>query len=274
MVNSLGVCSWSLKPDSCGDLIHHLGLCELSRVQIALDPITSGSWDIQSLMNQITEAKVVIRSGMMETIGEDYSTLESIKATGGLRPDQHWDENLRRAQRDAEVAHDLKLNLVTFHAGFIPEEDSSERRTLIERIKAIADVFGEFGIRVGLETGQERAESLLELLSSPNLSHVGVNFDPANMILYGMGDPARSLELLKDHIVQVHMKDACVSMVAGTWGKEMPAGQGEVDWNHFFNQIRTLPNAIDVVIEREAGDQRVKDIIQAQKIATEHGCGL
>lgn len=210
---------------------------------------------------------------MMTTVGEDYSSLESIKATGGIRPDEHWEENQSNARRNAKIAHDLGIDLVTFHAGYIPEERSNERQTMIDRIKVIAEIFGGNGIRVGLETGQERAESLLDVLADPAMSGVGVNFDPANMILYNMGDPAEALELLQNHLVQVHMKDAIATRTHGTWGSEVPAGQGDVDWGHYFQFIQSLKKDLNIVIEREAGDCRIDDIVSARILAEKHGCG-
>jgi len=272
MLKTLGVCSWSLSPNGCNDLIEAVQRCKLSHIQIALDPLASGEWQLEAVVKSLRDANISICSGMMITIGEDYSSLESIKQTGGLRPDEHWEPNLARARSNAKIAHQLGLDLVTFHAGFIPEDDTNERDTMIDRIQAIADVFGEFGIRVGLETGQEHAQTLLELLADPRLANVGINFDPANMILYSMDDPATAIELLKNHIVQVHMKDAIPTLQPGTWGTEVPVGQGSVDWEHFFRVIQSLPNPVNVLIERESRTGRIEDIIGAREIAMKHGC--
>jgi len=272
MIKNLAVCSWSLQPADPDDLAHKITQCGLAHTQLALDPIAAGEWDLDSVDHALSSAQIAICSGMITTIGEDYSTLDSIKATGGLRPDQHWEANQKRAQAAAIVANQLGLDLVTLHAGFIPDHGTAEYRTITDRIKAIADIFGKHGINLALETGQERAESLLEMLNEPNLSTIGINFDPANMILYAMGDPAKALELFQSRIVQAHMKNAITTQSPGTWGTEVPAEQGEVDWNHFFSAIHAFPKSINVVIEREAGDNRISDIIEARKIASKFGC--
>ncbi len=246
--------------------------CGLCTTQLALDPIASGTWDLDSVILAFEQSQLSICSGMITTVGEDYSSLNSIRATGGVRPDQHWDENQSRARAAAMVAHQLGLQLVTLHAGFVPSPGTTEYQTMIDRIKAIADIFGNYSINLALETGQERAESLLELLDEPNMSTVGINFDPANMILYGMGDPARAIELLQERIVQVHIKDSNTTDTPGNWGAEVPVGHGEVDWTHFFRTIRALPQPINAVIEREAGDERIKDVIEARTIACKNGC--
>lgn len=272
MVKSTAVCSWSLKPTDPINLARSIAECKLHRTQLALDPLSSGDWDLESLNHALGSAGISICSGMITTVGEDYSSLESIKASGGVRPDQHWETNQQRARAAAKSAQKLGLQLVTFHAGFIPSHGTLEYQTMTDRIKAIADILSTCGISLALETGQERAESLLEMLAEPNMSSIGVNFDPANMILYGMGNPANAIELLKEHIVQVHMKDAIASQTPGEWGSEVPAGDGEVDWDHFFQTVRDLPRSIDVVIEREAGSERIKDINQACIVAAKHGC--
>jgi sugar phosphate isomerase/epimerase len=89
---------------------------------------------------------------------------------------------------------------------------------------------------------------------------VGVNFDPANMILYGMGDPVRAVADLADYIEQVHIKDATATTVPGTWGSEVPAGSGQVRWEAFFGVLEEYGVSGDLVIEREAGDQRIADV--------------
>lgn len=272
MLKNTGVCSWSLQPKSPKDLAISTTACGIRHIQIALDPLSSGAWAPESLNHELSDSNLSICSGMMTTIGEDYSSLESIKATGGLRPDQHWEANQQRARDATHIAKKLGIKLVTLHAGFIPEHNTLEYSTITDRIKAIADIFAINDISLALETGQESAESLLEMLQEPNMSGVGINYDPANMILYNMGDPASALELLSDHIVQVHMKDATPTQAPGTWGTEVPAGHGAVDWQHFFQSLSALPQSINVVIEREAGDDRINDIIQARTIATKNGC--
>ena len=268
MINRLGICSWSLQTGSVDELARKLDVCGEHRVQIALCPFLEDDAQLTTLQNAIDSGEIVLCSGMMETIGEDYSSLEQIKMTGGVRPDAHWDANLDRSKRCAAIAHELGLKLVTFHAGFIPEDDTVLHTRMVDRLCRVAEVFNEKGIVLGLETGQERAETLLELLSTiASRVQVGVNFDPANMILYGMGDPIESMGLLRDSIVQVHMKDAIATDTPGTWGTEVSAGDGQVDWDAFFEITHALDRSVDVIIEREAGDQRVEDIRTAHTLA-------
>ncbi|MCA9304290.1 MAG: sugar phosphate isomerase/epimerase [Phycisphaerales bacterium] len=271
MVHSVGVCSWSLQPHSCAQLIESLRSLRIESVQLALDPIVNNDWDWEKTRDQLARAGITIRSGMITTIGEDYTTLESIRDTGGLRPDEHWESNRAHATKAAEIAAAMGIPLATLHAGFIPEADNKLRNIMIERIAEVAQIFDSQGIRLALETGQESADNLLKLLEHPSLQSVGVNFDPANMILYAMGDPIESMRTLADRIAQVHMKDALPSDSLGQWGMEVPAGQGIVDWRGFFRVLSSIDRPIDIMIERESGYDRVADIRAAHNLACKLG---
>ncbi|MEO0631513.1 MAG: sugar phosphate isomerase/epimerase family protein, partial [Planctomycetota bacterium] len=229
--------------------------------QLALEPIRSGEWDMHATSDALADAGIAILSGMFETEGEDYSTLESIKATGGLRPDGAWDANLERARRAAWIAEALGMELVTFHAGFIPHEASNtERSTMVERLRTVADIFADHGVRLALETGQETAETLVHLLDELNRESVGVNFDPENMILYGMGEPIVAFRLLLSRVVQVHLKDSTPTETPGEWGSEVAVGRGSVDWEAFGGALASAGRPINALFEREAGDERECDI--------------
>jgi sugar phosphate isomerase/epimerase len=211
-------------------------------------------------------------SGMFGCVGEDYSTLETIRVTGGLAPDATWEQNWTNIKATAALARQLGLKLVTFHAGFLPHEETDPNfAKMLRRLAETADVFQAVNIAVGLETGQETAPVLVRLLQKLKRPNVGVNFDPANMILYDKGDPIAALRVLGPWIRQVHIKDARRTKVPGTWGEEVAAGTGEVDWRAFFAVLRELKYTGDFVIEREAGSQRVADIRTAREMVAKLG---
>lgn len=263
----LAVCSWSLQPTSPQQLIEHLRAIGLSRVQLALDPLRENPavWGETAALFQ--QAGITIVSGMFGTVGEDYTSLESIHRTGGLVPDDTWDENWENAQATATLAHQLRLKLVTFHAGFLPHEESDpEFEKLQHRIRLVADVFAAKGIDLAFETGQEEADTLKLFLEKLGRVNVGVNFDPANMILYDKGNPIAALRTLASWVKQCHIKDANRTPTPGTWGEEVPSGTGQVDWKQFFAVLREIGFNGPCCIEREAGTQRVADIITARKM--------
>jgi len=264
----IGVCSWSLQPSSPEELAAKVRECGLTAVQLALDPVRRGEWPLAQTRAALERAGIAVLSGMMATRGEDYTTLASIRATGGLVPDRHWPENRRSAGEIAALAARLGLGLVSFHAGFLPEERGDpEREKLLERLRTVADVFSAAGVRLALETGQETAATLVEVLDDLERPDVGVNFDPANMLLYGTGDPVAALRVLAPRVLQVHLKDARPTKTPGEWGEEVPLGQGRVDWPGFFAVLAERGIACDLVIEREAGSERIADVRAAHALA-------
>lgn len=271
----LGVCSWSLQPRDLAGLLAALRATGLRAVQLALDPLRTGLMDPGATADALAQEGYRVPSGMLAFPGEDYLTLESIRRTGGVVPDADWPQNLASARAAVAIAERLALPLVTFHAGFIPHRAADPaRRVVLDRIRAVAEPFLERGIRVGLETGQENAITLLDALQTLDLPGVGVNFDPANMILYGMGDPVQALEQLAPQVLQVHLKDALPAGRAGQWGVETPAGAGAVDWPSFFGVLESRLPGIPLMIERESGDERVEDIRRAAGLAAHHLGGL
>lgn len=266
----LGVCSWSCRARGPEELRAALRTVGVDAVQLHLDPLRTGAWSEDGTRRALAKGGVEIRSGMMGMEGEDYTTLETIRVTGGVRPPSTWKANLAAARGNAALARRLGIGLVTFHAGFLPhEERDPERGVLLARLGELADVFAEQGVRVGFETGQESAETLWGVLEALARPTVGVNFDPANMILYGMGDPVAALELLAPHVRQVHVKDARSSKSRGAWGSEVVVGDGEVDWSRFFAVLDARCPGVDLMIEREAGSQRVADIRRAREFVRE-----
>lgn len=264
----LAVCSWSLQPTNPKELVTKLEATGIRRVQLALDPLRQAPETWGTAPELFRERQVTIASGMFGCVGEDYTTLETIRLTGGIAPDATWDQNLKNIRETAVLARKLGLKLITFHAGFLPHEETDPNfAKMLGRLSQVADIFAAGGIILGLETGQETAPVLAQLLTKLGRQNVGVNFDPANMILYGKGNPIEALRLLGPWIRQVHIKDAIRTQKPGTWGEEVPAGTGEVDWKVFFATLKQLGFSGDCVIEREAGSQRVEDIRRARELA-------
>jgi sugar phosphate isomerase/epimerase len=271
----LAVCSWSLQPASPADLVAKLESTGIRRVQLALDPLRDAPKVWGKTAALFREKGITTVSGMFGCVGEDYSTLETIRATGGLAPDATWEQNWTNIRATAALAQQLGLKLVTFHAGFLPHEEKDPNfAKMLRRLAETADVFQAANIGLGLETGQETALVLVQLLQKLKRPNVGVNFDPANMILYDKGNPIAALRVLGPWIRQVHIKDARRTKVSGTWGAEVAAGTGEVDWRAFFATLRELNYTGDFVIEREAGGQRLADIRAAKSVVAGTGEGV
>lgn len=273
-IEQIGVCSWSLQSTGAEDLRDKVKAVGLTNVQLGLTAHRGdhGVWTgVQEILG---EAGISIVSGMFSTIGEDYSTPATIKVTGGIVPDQYWEENWELARNAAETAEKMGLRYVMSHAGFLPHEPSDPNfEKLIGRIIAIADLFADHGLTLNLETGQETAETLLAFigeLRTRKAENVAVNFDPANMIMYDMDEPIEALRRLAPFVHGVHVKDAIRTNVKGQWGTEVIVGTGQVDWQAFVNILAGADFEGAYIFEREAGNSRIDDIrkgIQALKAA-------
>ena len=262
---TLGVCSWSLQAESPADLARKVAMTGCDSVQLALDPIRRGEWDENETFDRLGEAGIGVASGMMEMAGEDYSSIEAISRTGGVRPEGTWMENATAGCELGEIAARRGIGLVTFHAGFLPHDrEDSERAGMLDRLRGLAKIFFDVGVSVGLETGQEDADTLLGVLGEIGGGGVGVNFDPANMLLYGSGDPVEALQKLASHVVQIHIKDATPSPAELVWGEEVVVGTGAVDWGSFLAVANDLLPQAGLMIEREAGGNRIADINAAR----------
>jgi L-ribulose-5-phosphate 3-epimerase len=267
LAGRLAVCSWSLEPASADDLLKRLAATGLRRVQIALDPVrvnAAGAWT--DLAAKAAAQGVTFVSGMMGTIGEDYTTLDSIRRTGGVVPDATWADNWKGFEANAALAGRLGLKLVTFHAGFLPHEEKDPAfAKLQDRVRRIGDLFQARGIALGMETGQETADTLAVFLRKLDHRGVGVNLDPANILLYDKGDPVAAVRTLGTWLKQCHLKDAVRTKVPGTWGQEVVLGTGQVDWKAFFEALAGAGFTGNLCIEREAGTQREADIRTARE---------
>jgi L-ribulose-5-phosphate 3-epimerase len=267
LTERLAVCSWSLQPATPQDLVANLQATGIRRVQLALDPLREapGVWGQTAAL--LRQEGITIVSGMFGCVGENYSTLDTIRATGGIAPDATWEQNWNNIRATAALAQQLGLKLVTFHAGFLSHEETDPGfAKMLRRLTETAEVFQVAKLTIGLETGQETAPVLVRLLQKLKRPNVGVNFDPANMILYDKGDPIAAVRALGPWVRQVHIKDARRTKAPGTWGEEVAVGTGEVDWRAFFATLRELNYQGDFVIEREAGSQRVADIRAARAV--------
>ncbi len=242
----------------------------VKKVQLALVPHRDDPGALDGVPEALAAKGIAITSGMFGTVGEDYSTPQTIKETGGVAVDQHWAENLNIAKNSSQYAKKFGIKLVSMHAGFLPHEVSDPiYQKLLDRIVTIAKIFEEQNQALLFETGQETAADLwtfLKELDARGATNTAVNFDPANMILYDMGDPIESLKSLLPRVRQLHIKDAIKTAVPGTWGAEVPVGQGQVKWDQFIKVLEEGNFTGDMMIEREAGEDRVGDA----KIAVEH----
>ncbi|MCE9589551.1 MAG: sugar phosphate isomerase/epimerase [Planctomycetes bacterium] len=262
-----GICSWSTHPKDPEDLAGRLKELGLTKIQLYVTPVYAETAVWGNAQADLAKHGVTIVSGMFGTKGEDYSTMETIRKTGGFVPDEHWPANWETVQRVVEVTKKLRIPYVSSHAGFLPgDKKHPSFAKLVDRIGKVARHFATANATLLFETGQETADTLWQFLAALDevgASNTGVNFDPANMLLYDKGDPIASLRKLVPRVKQVHIKDGIRTKTPGAWGTEVPIGEGEVDWKSFMKVLAEADYKGDLVIEREAGQDRVGDVRKA-----------
>lgn len=216
----------------------------------------------------LTDAPFVATSVVCAYQGEDYADIPTVQRTVGLLPEGTRAERIARTKATADFAADLGVGTIACHIGFIPHERTNPGYTALRDVaREICDYCGERGESFALETGQEPAKVLLQFIKDVGRDNLRINFDPANMILYGTGDPIEALGLLAPRVVSVHCKD-------GDWpprdqpealGTERPLGEGSVDIAKFVAKLKEIGYKGVLCIEREVPDaaQRAKDIRSA-----------
>jgi L-ribulose-5-phosphate 3-epimerase len=205
--------------------------------------------------------------------GEDYTSIQTIAQTGGYLPDDSWEQRLDKTKAVAHITSTMGINMLTTHIGFVPHDKNSRKYAqMVDRVKEVCDLLGERNLQLTMETGQEHACNLLDFMDKVAQSNLAVNFDPANMVLYGVGDPLEAIDVLGERIQHVHMKDANWSAQPGQqWGEEVVLGTGEAKIPGVIDTLQTKGYAGPLCIEREAGDNRLGDIRAAVQFLEHHG---
>ena len=185
--------------------------------------------------------------------GESYADIPTVVKTIGLVPEETRAARLAEMKEIADFAKALDCDAVALHLGFVPEDDADPRFPGIRDVTAeLCDYCAENGQYLHLETGQETADGLLHFIAAVGRDNLKVNFDPANMILYGTGEPIPALEKVGQHVRSVHCKDATWSDQPGvTWGAEVALGEGQVDIKAYLQTLEKIGYEGPLTIERE-----------------------
>jgi sugar phosphate isomerase/epimerase len=195
--------------------------------------------------------------------GESYESIPIVRRTVGLVPPATRAERLALTKQIAQFAAWLGAPGIGVHVGFISEDwESPEFAGTVDTVAEVADYCGERDLTVNLETGQETADTLLRVLETADRPNLSVNFDPANMILYGSGEPLEALRKVGRYVKSCHCKDATWSDRPGeTWGLEVPLGKGDVGIPAFIATLKDLGYSAPLTIEREiSGARQIADI--------------
>lgn len=197
--------------------------------------------------------------------GEDYSSIERINETGGLTPDELYKTRLDRIQQAAEWANAISAKSISIHIGTIPVEHASPVfEKLVTRCQEVADLLANHHLRLLLETGREPIDTLLQFIEAVGRTYIGVNFDPANLVIYGTDDPVSAIKKLAKQIKIVHLKDARLSVQPGIdYGQAVPLGSGDVQIPRIISKLRATGYTGPMLIENNIHDGGIDSICNA-----------
>lgn len=206
--------------------------------------------------------------------GESYADIATTARTVGLVPAETRAARVAEMTEISDFAKLLHCKVVALHIGFVPERGTADYKNLIASTRDLLDHVHGNDQSLNLETGQESADHLLEFIGDVERDNLFINFDPANMILYGSGEPIAALKKVGHLVRSVHCKDAkwAPEGSRGTaWGTEVPLGEGDVGMETYLRTLKEIGYTGPLTIEREIAHDRErqkKDIGAAVSLLT------
>ncbi len=207
---------------------------------------------------------------------ESYASIAETARTVGLVPEATRAARAQEMKEISDFAKHIGCKTVALHIGFVPTDRASENyKSLIATTRDLLDYIAANGQQLNLETGQETAEHLLEFIDDVDRDNLFINFDPANMILYGTGNPIEALKTVGHLVRSCHCKDGTWAPEdqRGTgWGCEVALGTGDVGVENYLRTLKSIGYTGPLTIEREIPQDRERqkaDVGQAVKLLEE-----
>lgn len=239
-------------------------------VEAGIETVQVTSFDIDLMTPEnaekilkMTEGKVKITSFWTGWSGPAVWDFVDGPGTLGLVPAAYRAVRMEDLKKGIDFAAMLGVSNVATHVGFIPEQPCyAGYRDLVAAIAYLAEYCAKKNIYFNFETGQETPVTLMRLFSDVGADNLGINLDPANLILYGRGNPIDALDIYGDKIRGVHVKDG--DYPKGNFhqlGEERIVGEGSVNYPVFLPKLLAGGYTGDLYIEREiTGQERADDI--------------
>jgi len=186
--------------------------------------------------------------------------------TLGLLPVEYQAQRVADLKRGADFAKLLGVDQVATHAGFIPENPNEPGYAgMIEALREVAKYLGDMGKRFLFETGQETPVTLIRAFEDIGERKLGVNLDPANLMMYGKANPVDALSLLGKYVMDVHAKDGAYPAEGRELGPEYALGEGLVNFPALVAGLKAHGYDGALTIEREiSGEAQLRDILSAK----------
>ena len=223
----------------------------------------------QEVKGQFAEAGIAVTVVFCGFAGESYADIPTVHETVGLVPPGPRDQRVATTKKISDFAKAAGVEALGMHIGAVPDDALAPLyKDVVAAAQDICDYCKANGQRLHLETGQESVDTLLRFFADVDRDNLAINFDPANLILYGVAEPIEALKQCGQYVKSCHCKDAKWSANPGKeWGEEMPLGQGDVGMENFVKTLKAIGYEGALTIEREiAGDQQKKDIAEAVKL--------
>ena len=241
---------------------------------------TSGEFSPETL----TEEKKAEIKKLLKENNLEVSALCGDMGGYGFEIEKDNAERVEKTKRIIDLAVEFGAKAVTTHIGVIPSDKTEPRYGVMLNALTAAGLYAkEKGVTLAIETGPEFAKTLLAFLKDTK-GGVGVNLDPANFVMVTGQDPVQAVELLKDYIVHTHAKDGVKisddmtptevyhafavggvdALNACKCFKEVPLGEGQVNWKEYLSALKSVGYDGYLTIERETGDNPQADILKAK----------
>ena len=188
-------------------------------------------------------------------------------STIGLVPPETRAMRLAALKKGSDFARKVGVDSITTHVGFIPENPGDPLYApVVQALKEIAGYCAENGQSFWFETGQETPITLLRTIQDIGTTNLGVNLDPANLLMYGKANPLDSLDVIGTYVRGVHAKDGEYPTNGLQLGEEKPLGEGRVGFPALLDKLHALGFDGALTIEREIrGPQQIADIKKAKR---------
>jgi len=212
------------------------------------------------------EATSVVVGGPGREVWNFYEGPQTI----GLVPRATRDVRAAHIREASDFAKECGIAAVQTHCGFLPEDpNEAAYKETVAVLRVLANYCRANGQNFRYETGQETPITLVRTIQDVAADNQGVNFDLANLILYGKANPEDAIEILAPYIQGIHAKDGLWPTNPKELGQEVPIGKGKVDFARIIARLKELQYGGAVTIEREiSGAQQMEDV-RAAKIFLE-----